>query len=189
LQATLDNLRAKEKEGRQAAKELAEAKAQLKALEDAKLSDEEKKAKELEEAKAENQSTKALLQAQSLKLGAYALRDELGIADVDLALAVLDSKSVEWKDGEPVNLKESLEALLAAKPILKGTPEPTRKGGSSDAGGGSNGGGDAAKGLSAEELEWCKDQGVAPAAYAKSKKAGAGTLQDYLDAHAATKTT
>lgn len=113
-----------------------------------------------------------------LRLAAHALKDELGVADVDLALAALDRNAVEYSEtGEPANLKEQLEQLLERKPILKA--QAASGGGAPILNGGSGATGGPAPALTAEELAEAKRHGMTPERYALAKQAG-GNIQEYL---------
>jgi hypothetical protein len=170
--ATIQKLRDIEKEGKATAKERDELAAKLKELEDAKLSEEERRAKRLAEMESEGELSAVKLKGQAVKLAAYGLQAELGLVDVDLALAALDPKKITWEGDEPTNVKDVLTALLEAKPILKGKPVTTAAGagGRTDAGAGSSGSGDDSVELTAEELEWCRVTEYDPKKYAKAKK-------------------
>lgn len=127
--ATIATQRAREKELDQErkalGKRLADAEARLKALDDEKLSEQERTARQL----AEAQSALAELQAerQGLVVRHSVEREaaKLGFADPDDAYRFLDLAAVETdEDGQPKNVGKLLDAVLKAKPYLKGAPTP-----------------------------------------------------------------
>ncbi|MCR4338819.1 MAG: hypothetical protein NUW01_02915, partial [Gemmatimonadaceae bacterium] len=128
--ALIDKLRLAEKQGKTDAKALADATAKLAAIETAALSEQEKVAKERDDLKAGFTALEATNRENAVKLAVFSKQAEMGIADSDLALAMLDRSAIEYDDaGQPTNVGDLLTALLDAKPILKGTPAkpPTPK--------------------------------------------------------------
>lgn len=175
---TIRTLREKEKEGTRAAKERDDALARLKALEDEKLSADERREKRLSELESEKLTWAQQRQEMTLRLAVYSASPRLGVADADLALAALDRARIEYgADGQPTNLDEALNALLEAKPILKAKPaekEPSQSAGT-NAGDGRRE--VKAPSLTAEELEMAKAVGMTPERYASMK--GVQTFEDY----------
>lgn len=175
---TIRTLRQSEKEGKQAAKDLAAALARLKEIEDAEKTDLERSQARVAELEQQQTAWQSERRDTNLRLAAHSLKDDIGIADVDLALAALDRAAVEFTDdGEPSNLKEQLAELLERKPILKaqaagGTGAPNLNGGSGATGG-------PAPALTADEIAEAKRHGMTPERYALAKQAG-GSIQEYL---------
>lgn len=67
--------------------------------------------------------------ALHLNTEATKLQAELGIIDLEAALKLADLSDVKIaEDGKVEGLKEALEAVLEAKPYLKGQPAPANKG-------------------------------------------------------------
>lgn len=162
--ATISKLREIEKEGKRAAKELTDAQSKLKALEDEKLSDQERQANRLAELEARDTTRDAEVQGMRLKLAVYSRADALGLADADLALAVLDRSKIEYgDDGAPTNLDDVLGVLLEDKPILRKSGTKKRVA-SNDAGAGNEPG--ESPSLTAAELEMAKKLDMTPERYA-----------------------
>lgn len=175
---TIRTLREAEKQGKQAAKERDALAARLKEIEDAEKTDLERAQARVAELEAKETGWETERRDTMLRLAAHALKDELGVADVDLALAALDRSAIEYTDaGEPSNLKEQLEQLLERKPILKA--QQGNGGGAPNLNGGSGATGGPAPALTAEELAEAKRHGMAPERYALAKQAG-GNIQEYL---------
>ena len=173
--ATIRKLREAEKEGKRTLKQLTDAQTRLKELEDAKLSEEEKRERRLEELEAERATWEQERQDTRLRLAVYARSAELNVADADLALAVLDRSKVEYgKDGEPLNVADVLLELLEARPILKAA-KGQAKGSSLNAGEGARPG--PAPQLNAAQLEAARSAGMEPEEYATWQ--GITSIDDY----------
>ncbi len=163
----------------QMTREMDELKAELKKRDDEKLSETEKRENRIKELESESSEAAQKLRAQDLRLGVYSLSKDLAIADVDLAIAALDTTKVKWGDsGKPENLKELVEALLEEKPILKASEDPDPK--KKKTAGTNAGEGDGSKppALTAEELAWCQQTGTTPEEYARKKSIS--SVADYL---------
>jgi colicin import membrane protein len=177
--ATIRKLREAEAQGKKDAKALADAQARLRELEQAKMSEDERREVRLKELEAETADKESKLRDQYLRLGVYDLQQELGIADAELAQAALDHSKIEWEDGKPTNLKSLLDDLLERKPLLKGEPpKKTSEGGTGGTDGGSGGGQSKPPALTAEQLEWCKITNTSPEDYARQLQVQ--TVDDYL---------
>ncbi len=71
--------------------------------------------------------TQKSVRALHLNTEAAKLQAELGIIDLEAVLKLADLSDVEiTEDGKVEGLKEALEAVLEAKPYLKGQPTPAR---------------------------------------------------------------
>ena len=172
--ALIDKLRLAEKQGKTDAKALADATAKLAEIETAALSEQEKVTQERDNLKARATALEATNRENAVKLAVFSKQAEMGIADSDLALAMLDRSAIEYDDaGQPTNVGDLLTALLDAKPILKGIPAkpPTPKVNS-----GSGGGSTPPPDLTAEELRMAEDSGSSPETYSIWKKVTAGEL-------------
>ena len=74
--------------------------------------------------------TQKSVRALHLNTEATKLQAELGIIDLEAALKLADMSDVKiTEDGKVEGLKEALEAVLEAKPYLKGQPTPARAAG------------------------------------------------------------
>lgn len=115
-------LRKSEAESRRKAKD---AEARLKAIEDAQLSDQERKERELTEAKAEVERYRAERQSLLVRHAVEREAGKLGFADPEDAARFVDLAAVPVDDdGQPQGLARLLKDVLTAKPYLKGTPAP-----------------------------------------------------------------
>jgi hypothetical protein len=71
--------------------------------------------------------TQKSVRALHLNTEATKLQAELGIIDLEAALKLADLSDVKiTEDGKVEGMKEALEAVLEAKPYLKGQPTPTK---------------------------------------------------------------
>lgn len=74
--------------------------------------------------------TQKSVRALHLNTEATKLQAELGIIDLDAAMKLADLSKVQiTEDGKVEGMKEALEAVLEAKPYLKGQSTPTRAAG------------------------------------------------------------
>lgn len=127
-QATIDTLRAEVKAGKATQKQLDDANARLKAIDDAAKTEGEKLAAKATE--AEQKLTAATAQLAEERLGRIVERTatKLGFHDPDDAFALLNRSAVELDaDGAPTNVEALLTALAKQKPHLvkaEGTPAP-----------------------------------------------------------------
>lgn len=143
---------------------------ELKALKDAQLTEEQRIAQERDELLEQKTGWDREKRDTALRLAVHDLRDELGVADTDLAIAALDVSQVEYgPDGKPTNVEGLLTALLERKPLLKVEPGK-KKAPSADGGKGSQAG--PPPDLTAEELEFAKEQGISAERYAAMKNVG-----------------
>lgn len=107
--------------------------AQDKAKTDLEKAQEAAQKAEAEREKALSAANDRLIRAE-VKLQA----SELGVVDADAAYALMDRSEVEVADdGAVKGVKEALEALVKAKPYLKGSATPGRSGGEFGGGQGS----------------------------------------------------
>ena len=71
--------------------------------------------------------TQKSVRALHLNTEATKLQAELGIIDLEAAMKLADMSEVKiTEDGKVEGMREALEAVLEAKPYLKGQPTPTR---------------------------------------------------------------
>lgn len=176
--ATITKLRQAERDGKTAARERDQLAVRLKEIEDAQLSELERAQARVQELEQQQQSWEQERQDTRLRLDTHALKDTLGIADVDLALAALDQSTIEWANGVPVNLEQQLTDLLDRKPLLKGTvPAASASAPNLNGGAGATGGSPPA--LTADELAAAKAHGMTPERYALAKTAG--SLTEYME--------
>lgn len=171
--ATIRTLREEVKQAKAAAKDAADLKDRLDAIEAEKLTEQERIQKERDEAMERNRALEATNRENAVKLAVFSAQQEKGLADADLALAALDRTKIEFgADGQPTNVGELLDDLLERKPLLKqGPPKPPPV--PPTDGGGGTGGGDAPA-LTADELDAAAALGVTPEQYAANKAAMKG---------------
>lgn len=187
--ATITKLRQAEKEGRTAARERDQLAARLKEIEDAEKTELEKAQARVTELEEKERAWEEERRAIGLRLAAHGLKDELGIADVDLALAALDSSAIEYDaDARPVNLATQLAELLERKPLLKGTATPTGGGAAPNLNSGAGAQGGSPPALTADELAEAKRHGMTPERYAMAKSAN-GSIHEYIAQRQAAATT
>lgn len=173
---TIRTLREAEKEGKRAARERDDLAARLKALEDEKLTDQQKIEKERDELKADQARWAEERKDTALRLAVFEKKDDLGIADASLALAALKTdyadRVVYAADGKPENLDDILTELLEAKPLLN---VQATKPASATINAGDGGTAKTPPALTAEEL--ASLGGMTPEEYAAFK--GVTTIDDY----------
>lgn len=184
-------LRQEVKDAKAASHEAAALKAKLDELETASLSEQERIVKERDDLLAEKAKWAQDQQDTNLRLAVYSKQTELGIADADIALALLDKNAIVWENGQPTNITDTLTALLEAKPLLKGvTAPPVPQAPNLNAGGGNAPG--RAPSLTADELEFATKMGLTPAeydAYKATSQNGMLTLDQARAAETAATTT
>lgn len=181
--ALIAKLRDETKAAKAQAKDAAEMKARLDAIEAEKLTEAERLQKERDEAVAARAALDNERREDRIRLAVYGQRDELGLASADLAIAALDRSQVQFDEqGQPTNVADLLSALIEREPILKGTPAKPRV----PATDGGAGGGAGAPDLTADELEAVRLTGQSPEAFAALKRAkGNGQTIRVADAIAA----
>lgn len=164
---TIRTLREREKEGQRAAKERDALASRLQELEDAQKSEEEKRAEELERLRAADGQHQTERQKWTAERAVLLAAPKAGIADVTLAMAVIDTALIEFDDdGRATNVEDVLADLLEKHPALGGeTPKPKLP--STDARAGRT----RTEGptLTAEEMEAAKAIGMDPEDYARWK--------------------
>lgn len=177
---TIRKQRASERQAIQRAKEL---EAKLREYEQAQLTEQERQARELADLQArqfdwERDTQEARLEAAFYKAAAD---PKLGVADPELAYAVIDRDQVEYDEaGRPTNLPDLITSLLDAKPLLRTTnqqatqPAPARI--DAAAGHGTPNG----PTLTADEVEAAQMMGMTPERYAALK--GKTVVADALKA-------
>lgn len=117
--ATIRKLREKEKAGQATQKQLDDALARLKAIEDKDKSETEKLAGQAREASEKLTAAEARAQDLAIRLAVERAARKLHFIDEDDAVRLLDRKAVETDDdGEPANVEKLLEALAKQKPHL-----------------------------------------------------------------------
>lgn len=169
-----EEVKAKSKDGAR----VAELETKIAELERAKMTDAERVQAERDEAVQRNETLERERRDDALKLAVYDLRDEMGIADTDLAIAALDVSQVEYDQaGKPSNLEELLNALLERKPLLKTEPG-TRRAPRSDGGSGTRTGPGPA--LTAEELEIANAHGISAERYAAMRDGDVSNVDEFI---------
>lgn len=99
-------------------KEAADTAARLKALEDAALSETEKRDKRLSELETQQADWQRERQELITRQEVNAASIRLKIVDPDAAYALLDHSKIVSENGKPTNIDELLTALVKAKPYL-----------------------------------------------------------------------
>jgi hypothetical protein len=126
-------IRGLRRENAQHRTKLRETEAKVKEYEDRDLTEAEKTAREIEELRAGQERAKEFLIRGEVKAQAA----EIGIIDSDAAMRLLDRDGIAVDDeGNVSGVKKALEALVEAKPYLKG--EPKRQQSGADMSGGNN---------------------------------------------------
>jgi len=160
-QRTIEAQRKAEREAKKLAKELEQANARLKEIDDAQKSELEKAQERTAELEKQLKAEAKLRRETNLRLSAFAVSPELGINDPDLALAAVTD--VEYDDaGEPTNLRERLEAVCEKHPALK-TPVKKPK---ADLDGGKGNIDAPGPELTAQQREWAVKLGMSEDEYA-----------------------
>lgn len=136
--STIAKLRDEVKAGKGTAKELAEARARLKELEDAKLSDSEKQANRIRELEAENARLQGVTKATTIERAVRSEATKAGAIEPDAIADLLrGSNEAEFdKDGNVTNAKALVDAAKARYPRMFGARVGSADGG---AGGRTNG--------------------------------------------------
>lgn len=149
-----------------------------KAIEDAKLTDEERAKGERAEFEAQREAflvEQAELRVNQQVLG---LAGRLGLVDVDIVTRLIDWDDLEFDDtGAPTNVEAVVKAIIARKPILAGKPGPTPGSPTGNNAGSGTGGGQPAPALTAQELAAATQAGISPERFAALK--GVKTLEDW----------
>lgn len=100
-------------------------KAKVQASEDAELTEKQRVEKERDKFADEAKKLLEVSNNRALDYEAVVLANKLNIVDPDAAVRLLDRSDIEWSDaGRPTNLQTLMEALLVAKPYLKGATKP-----------------------------------------------------------------
>lgn len=143
--------------------------ARLKEIEDAEKTELEREREAREQLENENPRLKE--QLQDARLQVALANPTLGIADPEIAATLLKERGLKFADdGSPENLTEAVEALLTAKPLLRGNAEPPKPPVPNiDAGAGQGNG--PQPNLTAEELDAAKELGQDPILFAELKRA------------------
>lgn len=181
-QATIEKLRAENREQAKAAKRATELEARLKEIEDGQRTDAEKLAAKVTEYEQRETQWAAEKKQTNLRLALHELKDELGIASPSLALRALDTDELDWDNDTPRNLRDVVAALLEREPILKGTPGVKRTPGTQ---GGDGTGGPKPPALTAAELEAAKAVDMTPERYEAMKTVS--TFEEFQKVRAAEK--
>jgi hypothetical protein len=116
----VENLRNSEKAEKERVRTLT---AQLKEYEDAKLTEQEKVTRDLADKTAKLSAYETRMRELSLRNEVLAEAGSLDIIDPRAAAKLLDAKAINYdpETGEPTNVREELEKLLAVSPYLKRT--------------------------------------------------------------------
>lgn len=128
--STIRKLRDEVKSAKASTKELDDIRTQLKTIEDAKLTDQEKQQKRFDEAQQkiadyERQQTEWARERQELttRTAIVSAAQKIGMVDPEAAYKLLDLTTLEFnEDGSPKNTEKVLRALLQSKPYLAGSP-------------------------------------------------------------------
>lgn len=131
LKKTRDEAAKYRTERKELAAKVAAYEAQLKAEEDAKLTEQERITKEAKELAAKVSEYEARIAESEARSRALALRTaileaapKVGIAHAGMAVKLLDTSTLELgDDGTPKNLDAALKALLKEYPMIGGAPQ------------------------------------------------------------------
>ena len=106
-------------------KRLRELEKALKEKEEAELSEQEKLRRRVAEYEARLAELERERQERTLQYEVKLRAAAMGIVDPDAAWRLLDLAAIEFdEDGTPTNIDEALQALVQAKPYLKGQTAP-----------------------------------------------------------------
>lgn len=113
------------KEAAEYRRRMRELQQKLKEREEAELSEQERLQHRLTEYEARVAELERDRQERTLKYEVMLAARAKGVQDVDAAYKLLDLTSIEFdEDGRPVNIDQALDALLQARPWLKGQTLP-----------------------------------------------------------------
>lgn len=152
------------------------AEGDLKKLQEASLSEQEKRDKRLEELEAEKTVWERERQQNRIEQAVGRLTAKLKLVDVETVVRLVDPARVEFDDkGSPTNVEQLVTDLIRDKPFLATTAPTPPPAGGINAGDGTSGG--PPPNLTADELEAAKASGMTPERYAAMK--GVKTLDDW----------
>ena len=118
---TITHLREIEKQGKAAAAENAKLKAELDKFREAQMTEQERKDKKAAEDAQRAEQATSVLRQERLERQIERHARQLNIVDEEAAVRLLDHGQIEFDaDGRPTNVKDLLDALVAAKPYLVG---------------------------------------------------------------------
>lgn len=118
--ATISKLREFEKQAKAQEKELASLRLRVKAEEDAKLSETEKREKQLQDLQVQAETWKRERRELLAKSAVISQSQKLGIVDPDAAYTLLANSLQYDENGAPSNVETALKDLIKAKPYLLG---------------------------------------------------------------------
>lgn len=93
---------------------------ELKKLQDAQLSEQERVQRELEELRTVKPTLEKSVQEAELKYRVAVAAPKLGIVDPEAAVLLMDRSQLVVENGVPTNVDDVLKALVDARPYLKG---------------------------------------------------------------------
>lgn len=121
---TIETLRQQEKEAKRLARELEQAQARLKAIDDEKLSETERLSKKTAELEAALQAERDRSRDMAIRVAIEREAHKHGAVDAEVIVALVDRNAITLDDdGEVKGAGKAVKDLLDAKPFLKaGTP-------------------------------------------------------------------
>jgi hypothetical protein len=152
------------------------AEGDLRKLQEASLSEQEKRDKRLEELEAEQKAWERERQQNRIEQAVGRLAAKLKLVDVETVVRLVDGARVEFDDqGNPKNVEQLVTDLVKDKPFLVGQAPAAPAPGGINAGDGTSGG--PPPNLTADELGAAKASGMTPERYAAMKSVK--TLDDW----------
>jgi hypothetical protein len=169
----LDRMKAERDEAERLRKK---AEGDLKKLQEASLSEQEKRDQRLAELEAEKVGWERERQQNRIEQAVGRLATKLKLVDVETVVRLVDPAQVTFDDqGSPTNVEQLVTDLVKEKAFLVGQAAAPPPAGGINAGDGTSGG--PPPKLTAEELQAAKDAGMTPERYAQLKSVS--TLTDW----------
>lgn len=117
---TIETLRQHEKDAKRLQRELADAQARLKAIDDEKLSETERLTRQKAELEAALQAERTRVREMAIRVAIEREAHKQGAVDPDVIVALVDRAAIEVADdGEVKGHARAVKALLEDKPYLK----------------------------------------------------------------------
>lgn len=117
--ALIRKLRDEAKQATRQLRDLDTLRAQVKAAEDAKLSDEQRLSKRAADLEAELAQERQIAQDRTNRYEVQLLASRIGIVDPDAAVKLLDWSSLDYaEDGRPQDIEAALRQLIEDRPYL-----------------------------------------------------------------------